>query len=125
MAKKKVDDFIPKGNPLPVSKKPKITEDPRYLEKCKDEFFEFQRKRILTTAIKCLETMEETWGDQWNHFSKEKKTKEQEREYHRWKNVRKFILSYAHDQIALVEEELEFYDISKKWVNIHIKVQEE
>jgi hypothetical protein len=125
MAKKKKDDFIPVGEPLPVNKKPVITQDPRYLQKCKEELAEFGRKRILTTTIKILETIEETYGDQWNHFSKEKKTKEQERQYHRWKNARKFILSFAHDQIALLEEELEFYDISKKWFNIHITMKEE
>lgn len=125
MARKKKTDDLPEGTPLPLDKKPKFTSSQEYLDKSHAELLEFASKRILTSAIKCLETFEENWGDQWKHFSKEKKTRDEERQYHKWKNARKFILAYAHDQIELLKEEFEFFDVSKRWFNIHIEMKDE
>lgn len=122
MAKKKK---IPvEGNPIDPADKPKYAQTPQYHEKSKEEFNEFARKRVLTAVIKSLETIEENFGDLWKHFSKEKKSKEELRYLHKWLNARKFILEYAHDQMDYVTEELELYDVGRKWFNVHIDGRE-
>jgi transcription termination factor Rho len=99
--------------------------DDRYKEVSKDRLFQIAKKKVQTTMIGALDTIEKSFGFLWQTDSE--LTQEQVQLKSIFENARSEILDRGNTQIRNLEAEISHYDVSWKryTVNLPIKKEEE
>ena len=103
----------------------KSKKDDRYKELSKDRLVKIAAKKIKTTMIGALSSIEKTFGFLWSHNSDIDLTEEQRHMKELYENMRSDILDRGNSQIRNLEAELSHYDITWKryQVTLPIKVE--
>tara|TARA_R110002020_G_scaffold390567_6_gene601033 strand:- start:1584 stop:1997 length:414 start_codon:yes stop_codon:yes gene_type:complete len=94
------------------SEKFKSTRDEKYKEVSKDRLLKISQKKIQTTMIGALSTIEKYFGFLWGHESTGELTPEQTHMKEQFDEVRAEILDRGNNQIRNLEAEFTNYDIS-------------
>ena len=99
--------------------------DERYKEVSKDRLFQIAKKKVQTTMIGALDTIEKSFGFLWQTDAE--LTQEQVQLKSIFENARSEILDRGNTQIRNLEAEISHYDVSWKiyTVNLPIKKEEE
>ena len=93
----------------------KKSREDRYKEVSKDALFKASKKKIQTTMIGALSTIEEHFGFLWGfELPEDKLTPEQKHVKSIFEDVRAKILDRGNTQIRSLESEFVNYEISKK-----------
>jgi len=93
----------------------KKSREDRYKEVSKDALFKASKKKIQTTMIGALSTIEEHFGFLWGfELPEEQLTPEQKHIKSIFEDVRAKILDRGNTQIRSLESEFVNYEISKK-----------
>ena len=93
----------------------KRSREDRYKEVSKDSLFKASKKKIQTTMIGALSTIEEHFGFLWGfELPEEQLTPEQKHVKSIFEDVRAKILDRGNTQIRSLESEFVNYEISKK-----------
>ena len=93
----------------------KKSREDRYKEVSKDALFKASKKKIQTTMIGALSTIEEHFGFLWGfELPEEQLTPEQKHVKSIFEDVRAKILDRGNTQIRSLESEFVNYEISKK-----------
>ena len=101
----------------------KKSREDRYKEVSKDSLFKASKKRIQTTMIGALSTIEEHFGFLWGfELPEEQLTPEQKHVKSIFEDVRAKILDRGNTQIRSLESEFVNYEISKKKYFINLPV---
>tara|TARA_R110002051_G_scaffold286755_1_gene349359 strand:+ start:661 stop:1044 length:384 start_codon:yes stop_codon:yes gene_type:complete len=101
----------------------KKSREDRYKEVSRDALFKASKKRIQTTMIGALSTIEENFGFLWGlDLSSEDLTPEQKHVKSIFEDVRAKILDRGNTQIRNLESEFVNYEISKKKYFINLPV---
>jgi|TARA_B100000676_G_C18072437_1_gene845249 hypothetical protein len=94
------------------SEKFKSTRDEKYKEVSKDRLLKISQKKIQTTMIGALSTIEKYFGFLWGHEGNGELTPEQTHMKEQFDEVRAEILDRGNNQIRNLEAEFTNYDIS-------------
>lgn len=97
----------------------KKTRDQKYKLDSKDRLAKILKKKIQTTMIGALSTIEENFGFLWNTNSGEL-TKEQEHMKELYNKVRSEILDKGNNQARNIDAELSQYEI--EWLRYSLKM---
>lgn len=89
------------------------------LEKSKDRLKTAVQKRIKTTMIGAISSIEKIFGPLWGHES-EYKTPEQDDLYQIFVELRTEILDNGNLQIRSSENDLQAYDV--EWTGYHLEI---
>tara|TARA_Y100000592_G_scaffold47368_1_gene75273 strand:+ start:219 stop:593 length:375 start_codon:yes stop_codon:yes gene_type:complete len=101
----------------------KKSREDRYKEVSKDTLFKASKKKIQTTMIGALSTIEEHFGFLWGfELPEEQLTPEQKHVKSIFEDVRAKILDRGNTQIRSLESEFVNYEISKKKYFINLPV---
>lgn len=101
----------------------KKSREDRYKEVSKDALFKASKKKIQTTMIGALSTIEEHFGFLWGfELPEEQLTPEQKHVKSIFEDVRAKILDRGNTQIRSLESEFVNYEISKKKYFINLPV---
>ena len=93
----------------------KKSREDRYKEVSKDALFKASKKKIQTTMIGALSTIEEHFGFLWGfEISEDQLTPEQKHVKSIFEDIRAKILDRGNTQIRSLESEFVNYEISKK-----------
>ena len=92
----------------------------RYKQSSKDRLSKIAAKKIKTTMIGALSTIESSLGFLWGHESNEPLTPEQEHMKVLYEEIRSEILDKGNAQIRNLEAELAYYDIT--WLRYHLNL---
>lgn len=95
----------------------KIRED-KYKQDSKDRLSKILKKKIETTMIGALASIEEHFGSFWN--SGEPMTQEQERIYDLYQKIRSEILDKGNTQSRNIDSELAQYEV--KWLRYNMTI---
>ena len=90
----------------------------RYKEVSKDRLLKISKKKIQTTMIGALSTVEKSFGFLWGHESGEALTPEQEHVKQLYDEVRSEILDRGNNQARNLEAEFNNYEIN--WLRYQI-----
>lgn len=103
----------------------KSKKDDRYKELSRDRLVKIAAKKIQTTMIGALSSIEKTFGFLWEHNDDIDLTEEQQHMKDLYENMRSEILDRGNSQIRNLEAELSHYDITWKryQVTLPIKVE--
>ena len=96
-------------------------------ELSKDKLFKAARKKIQTTMIGSLSTLESSFGFLWGFdVAEEDKTSEQKKIYEIYEEARAQILDRGNTQIRNLESEFVNYDIIRKkhYITLPVKTGE-
>ena len=96
-------------------------------ELSKDKLFKAARKKIQTTMIGSLSTLESSFGFLWGFdVAEEDKTSEQKKVYEIYEEARAQILDRGNTQIRNLESEFVNYDIIRKkhYITLPVKTGE-
>ena len=96
-------------------------------ELSKDKLFKAARKKIQTTMIGSLSTLESSFGFLWGFdVAEEDKTSEQKKIYEIYEDARAQILDRGNTQIRNLESEFVNYDIIRKkhYITLPVKTGE-
>ena len=96
-------------------------------ELSKDKLFKAARKKIQTTMIGSLSTLESSFGFLWGlDIAEEDKTSEQKKVYEIYEEARAQILDRGNTQIRNLESEFVNYDIIRKkhYITLPVKTGE-
>jgi hypothetical protein len=100
------------------------TREERDREMSKDKLFKAAKKKIQTTMIGALSTLESSFGFLWGfEVPEEDKTPEQKRVYEIYEEARAQILDRGNTQIRNLESEFVNYDIVRKRYQITLPVK--
>lgn len=88
-------------------------------EKSKDKLRTSVQKRIKTTMIGSISSLEKIFGNLWGHES-EFRTQEQEEFYQIFVELRTEILDNGNLQIRSFDNDLQAYDI--EWTGYHLEI---
>ena len=100
------------------------TREERDRELSKDKLFKAAKKKIQTTMIGALSTLESSFGFLWGfEVPEEDKTPEQKRVYEIYEEARAQILDRGNTQIRNLESEFVNYDIVRKRYQITLPVK--
>ena len=111
------NDFLQKSLNL------KEARESRYKEVCRDKLFKAAKKKIQTTMIGALSTIEETFGFLWGMDVPDEERREEHRKIQElYEDARAKILDRGNTQIRNLELEFVNYDISRKKYNISLPV---
>ena len=102
----------------------KIRED-RSKDIARDTLFKSCRKKIQTTMIGALSTLEESFGFLWGFQADENLTDEQEKLKEIYEEARAKILDRGNTQIRNLEAEFSNYDVTRKRYQMNIPVKNE
>ena len=102
----------------------KIRED-RSKDIARDTLFKSCRKKIQTTMIGALSTLEESFGFLWGFQADENLTDEQEKLKEIYEEARAKILDRGNTQIRNLEAEFSNYDVTRKRYQTNIPVKNE
>ena len=100
------------------SKNYKEENEQKYKVKSKDRLFKIASKKIKTTMIGALSTLEENLGFLWGHESDEDISPEQQHMKTIFEQVRSDILDKGNTQIRNLEAEFNYYDIT--WLRFQV-----
>tara|TARA_R110000824_G_scaffold2865_4_gene13042 strand:+ start:1491 stop:1871 length:381 start_codon:yes stop_codon:yes gene_type:complete len=90
----------------------------------KDKLFKASKKKVQTTMIGSLSTLESSFGFLWGaDVPEEDKTSEQKKLYEIYEEARAQILDRGNTQIRNLESEFVNYDIVRKKHNITLPVK--
>ncbi len=100
----------------------RATRDERYKELSKDKLFQVAVKKIKTTMIGALSTLEESFGFLWGFEEDAEKTDDQKKILEIYEDARAKILDRGNTQIRNLESEFVNYDIVRKkhYINLPI-----
>jgi len=97
--------------------------DERYKDISKDKLFKAAKKKVQTTMIGALSTLEETFGFLWGiEITEDQRTEEQKRVHELYEEARAKILDRGNTQIRNLESEFVNYDITRKKYLINLPV---
>jgi hypothetical protein len=100
------------------------TREERDRELSKDKLFKAAKKKIQTTMIGALSTLESSFGFLWGfEVPEEDKTPEQKKVYEIYEEARAQILDRGNTQIRNLESEFVNYDIVRKRYKITLPVK--
>ena len=105
-------------NLIRSSKNNKEEKEQKYKVNSKDRLFEIASKKIKTTMIGALSTLEENLGFLWGHESDEDISPEQQHMKTIFEQVRSDILDKGNTQIRNLEAEFNYYDIT--WLRFQV-----
>ena len=100
------------------SEKYKTDKSNKYKEVSKDRLLKISKKKIQTTMIGALSTVEKHFGFLWGHESGEALTPEQEHVKQLFDEVRSEILDRGNNQARNLEAEFNNYEIN--WLRYQI-----
>ena len=100
------------------SEKYKTDKTNKYKEVSKDRLLKISKKKIQTTMIGALSTVEKHFGFLWGHESGEALTPEQEHVKQLYDEVRSEILDRGNNQARNLEAEFNNYEIN--WLRYQI-----
>lgn len=98
----------------------KTTKADQYLEMSKERLLKIGRKKIQTTMIGALSTLEKRFGFLWGQDQDEDLTPEQEHMKELYEEIRSEILDRGNNQMRNLEAEFVQYDI--KWLRYTVKL---
>ena len=103
----------------------KSKKDDRFKELSKDRLVKIAAKKIQTTMIGALSSIEKTFGFLWEHNGDTELSEEQQHMKDLYENMRSEILDRGNSQIRNLEAELSHYDITwnRYQVTLPIKVE--
>ncbi len=107
-------------NLIRSSKNYKEEKDKRYKSSSKERLFTISSKKIKTTMIGALSTLEAHFGFLWGHDADEPLTPEQEHMKTIFEQVRSDILDKGNTQIRNLEAEFNYYDIT--WLRFQMSL---
>ncbi len=114
------NDFLKKSLDL------KATREERHKEISRDKLFKVSKKKIQTTMIGALSTVEEIFGFLWGlGMPEEDRTEEQQKIQELYEDARAKILDRGNTQIRNLESEFVNYDITRKKYMITLPVVNE
>ena len=102
------------------------TREERSRDLSKDKLFKAAKKKIQTTMIGSLSTLESSFGFLWGlDIAEEDKTSEQKKVYEIYEEARAQILDRGNTQIRNLESEFVNYDIIRKkhYITLPVKTQ--
>ena len=105
-------------NLIHSSKNYKEEKEQKYKVNSKDRLFKIASKKIKTTMIGALSTLEENLGFLWGHESDEDISPEQQHMKTIFEQVRSDILDKGNTQIRNLEAEFNYYDIT--WLRFQV-----
>mgnify|MGYP005820424093 CR=1 FL=1 len=106
------------------SEKYKTDKTSKYKEVSKDRLLKISKKKIQTTMIGALSTMEKHLGFLWGHENTEELTPEQEHLKEVYEEVRSEILDRGNNQARNLEAEFANYEINWLRYQINLPVKE-
>jgi transcription termination factor Rho len=93
----------------------KQAREERYKDISRDKLFKASKKKIQTTMIGALSTIEEQFGFLWGFdISESERMPEQKKIHDIYEDIRAKILDRGNTQIRLLETEFINYDITRK-----------
>lgn len=98
----------------------KKTRESKYNIESRDRLAKILKKKIQTTMIGALSTIEENFGFLWNSTSTEPLTAEQEEMKNLYNKVRSEILDKGNNQARNIDAELAQYEV--EWLRYSIKM---
>ena len=105
-------------NLIRSSKNYKEEKEQKYKVNSKDRLFKIASKKIKTTMIGALSTLEKNLGFLWGHESDEDISPEQQHMKTIFEQVRSDILDKGNTQIRNLEAEFNYYDIT--WLRFQV-----
>jgi|TARA_R100000008_G_C3547163_1_gene148219 hypothetical protein len=102
------------------SKKFKGDKEARYTESSKERLSKISKKKIQTTMIGALSSIEAHFGFLWGQDESDELSPEQEHMKEIYDQVRSEILDRGNNQVRNLEAELNQYDI--KWNRYHLQI---
>ena len=102
------------------SEKFKSDKEERYKEVSKQRLLKIGQKKIQTTMIGALSSVEKHFGFLWGHEQEDELTAEQQHVKSLFEEIRAEILDRGNNQIRNLEAELAHYDVS--WLRYHISI---
>jgi len=104
----------------------KFIRESRNREVSRDKLFKIAKKKIQTTMIGALSTIEESFGFLWAiGLSEDEKTEEQKKVQELYEEARAKILDRGNTQIRNLESEFVNYDINRKKYLINLPMIKE
>ena len=88
-----------------------MSKDEHYKQKSKDRLSVAMQRKVQTTMIGALSSIEDHLGFLWGHNSEAPLTNDQEEFKRAYENLRSEILDKGNAQIRNVESELSTYDV--------------
>jgi hypothetical protein len=117
-----MDDY---NNFLKKSLDLKAARESRNKEVSRDKLFKMSKKKIQTTMIGALSTIEENFGFLWGlSISEGERSEEQKRIQELYEDARAKILDRGNTQIRNLESEFINYDITRKKYLINLPVSQ-
>lgn len=98
----------------------KAEKEEQYKESSKDRLVKIAKKKIQTTMIGALSTVEKSFGFLWGHESDEALSPEQEHMKALYEEVRSEILDRGNNQARNLEAELNQYEV--KWLRYQLNL---
>ena len=93
----------------------------KYKSDSKDRLSKILKKKIQTTMIGALSTIEENFGFLWNNIDGKPLTKDQEEMKTMYNKVRSEILDRGNNQARNIDAELAQYEV--EWMRYQMKIQ--
>lgn len=104
----------------------KSAREERNKEVSRDKLFKIAKKKIQTTMIGALSTIEESFGFLWGMgFPEEERSEEQKKIQELYEDARAKILDRGNTQIRNLESEFVNYDINRKKYLINLPMIKE
>ena len=94
------------------SDKFKTDKEQRYKEVSKERLLKIAKKKIQTTMIGALSSLEKHFGFLWGHEQEGEVTPEQQHMKDLYEEIRSEILDKGNNQIMNLETEFSYYDIT-------------
>tara|TARA_R110002020_G_scaffold80276_3_gene200404 strand:- start:2182 stop:2571 length:390 start_codon:yes stop_codon:yes gene_type:complete len=102
------------------SRKYKSTKEDKYKESSKDRLYKISKKKVETTMIGALSSIEKHFGFLWGHESQEDLSPEEQHIKSIYDEVRSEILDKGNNQIRNLESEISQYEV--KWLRYHMSL---
>jgi hypothetical protein len=102
------------------SRKYKTTKEDKYKETSKDRLYKISKKKVETTMIGALSSIEKHFGFLWGHESQEDLSPEEQHIKSIYDEVRSEILDKGNNQIRNLESEISQYEV--KWLRYHMSL---
>jgi hypothetical protein len=107
-------------NLIRSSKKYKTDKEKKYNDSSKERLSSIAKKKIETTMIGALSSIEGHFGFLWGHDNGEELTPEQQHLKSIYDEIRSEILDKGNNQIRNLESELSYYEI--KWLRYQMNL---
>ena len=106
-----------------IARQNKDKKDDRYKEGSKGRLLKIAKKKIQTTMIGALSTLEAHFGFLWEHPDGEELTQEKEHLHSLYEEARSEILDRGNNQMRNLEAEFSHYDITWLRYNLTLPVR--